>query len=70
MGNCFEPSNRKGNGVEQSPPEEYKNGREAALGTTSTEKPMPQIFALMKNGHEVIRGSVATRNQEQINTQN
>ena len=58
MGNCFEPSNRKGNGVEQSP-EENKNGRAAALGTTITpEKPKPQIFALMKNGHEVIRGSV------------
>ncbi len=56
MGNCFEP-NRKGNGVEQST-EEDKNGRAAAPDTTSTEKPKPQIFALMRNGHEVIRGNV------------
>lgn len=35
-----------------------RNGQSSANVAASVEKPKPQIFAIMRNGHEVIRGGM------------
>ncbi len=61
----FLATNEESNKVENTPTHALLDNEKSKLETSnspanvsSAEKPRPQIFAIMRNGHEVLRGSV------------
>lgn len=58
MGNCFGYRKDDQNPIDEEDKVEKATGVATSTATSSSSKPSPQVFAIMRNGHEVIRGNM------------